>query len=426
MTVLYDHGQCGCDVCLADGDFTPEETLNIDKTVEKALKKIYTGTYKGEFPEELWAITVNKLNEAVNTEFGKEFKPLANQLKYQNSVFAAFKAANQTQTLENLLTASKSATFTDFAETVRSKVKDYNHNYLKAEWATAKMAARSAKRWARALEDADIFPNIEYLPSTAKEPRDKHKGYYGMIRPIKDPIWATMLPPLDWVCHCQWRSTDMGATKAPTGLPSPSPGLDNNPCNDGALFSQSHPYYTKAIGQAEPTVQSDLAAIEGVDPSEIIVHDFDKKSKGVIYSTEKITDNAVKENTITASYHMEKGASVKLINIDEKAGRDLKTPDTIVNGMYNEFKRSTVDNPGFENIKTDLKDTHKKGKRLNQAIDVTLRYSNADKKTVQRAVHGKENAKQIDFVANIYIVNNEKMFGPFSKKQIIDGKFDIK
>lgn len=413
---------------MADGDqpaFTPGEIANIEQLTERALRKIYTGTYQGEFPTEFWDITVSKLNEAVVSEFAGAYKPLQNQLVYQNGVFAAFKAKAQTQTLENLMAASKAATFTDFADEVQSTVKDYNINHLRAEWNTAKKAARSAKRWAKALEDSDIFPNIEYLASTAKEPRDVHRPYYGMIRPIDDPVWAGILPPSDWGCQCGWKTTDKPVTKAPATIIPPEPGLDNNPGADGALFSNSHPHF-KVKNSAEVVVNN-IANIEGCDIEDVVLLRWDQSTKGAIYHIGDLVDNAVDANTQTAIFHMKNGASVKFINVDKTAkGIDLKTPDTLVNGVYNEFKVGDVVNPGFENIKTDLKEAHKKGKRLGKIIDVTLRYQNAEKGMIQRAFKAKENVKQMKNVGNTWIVNNGKMYGPFTKQQIIDGKFDIK
>ncbi|MBN2814966.1 MAG: hypothetical protein JXQ80_12865 [Bacteroidales bacterium] len=392
---------------------------------ERALRKIYTGKYQGEFPEEFWKITVEKLNQAVKGEFKGTYKPLQNQLVYQNGVFAAFKSKAQTQTLENLMTASKAKTFTDFAAEVQGTLKDYNINHLKAEWNTAKKAARSAKRWAQAIADSDLFPNIEYLPSTAKEPRDVHRPYYGMIRPIDDPIWATILPPSDWGCQCGWRTTDKNVTQKPHTQPPPEPGLDNNPGADGAVFSPSHPHF-KGTKSAD-VVKNNIANIEGCDIKDVKLMRWDPETKGAIYHIGELTDNAIDANTKTAIYHMKKGASVKFINVDKTAkGIDLKTPDTLVNGVYNEFKVAEVVNPGFENIKTDLKEAHQKGKRLGKVIDVTLRYQNAEKATIQRAFKAKENVKQMKNVGNTWVINNGKIFGPFTKKQIIEGKFDIK
>jgi len=278
------------------------------------LRKIYTGQYNGEFPGEFWQITTDKLNDAVRVALGgsPSLKPLQNQLVYQNGVFAAFKSKAQTQTLENLMAASKAKTFTDFAAEVQGTIKDYNINHLKAEWNTAKKAARSAKNWAKAIEDSDLFPNIEYLASTAKEPRDVHRPYYGMIRPIDDPVWATILPPSDWGCQCGWKTTDKGVTQKPHTMPPPEPGLDNNPGADGALISPSHPHIVDGKKQAEAILKSNIEQIYGIDRSELTLFKFDPKTNGCVFSYDKgITkDDEFKGNLKTSEKLIKRGKLV--------------------------------------------------------------------------------------------------------------------
>lgn len=336
-----------CSIHLADA-FTPEETTFIQSAVERALKKIYTGQYQGEFPEEFWQITAGKLNEAVVSEFGSAYKPLQNQLVYQNGVFAAFKSKAQTQTLENLMAASKAKTFTDFAAEVQGTLKDYNINHLKAEWNTAKKAARSAKNWAKALEDSDLFPNIEYLASTAKDPRDVHKPYYGMILAIDDPLWGSILPPSDWGCQCGWKTTDKPTTKPPHTIIPPEPGLDNNPGADGAVFSPTHPHIVAGKKQAEAVLKQNIVEMYGIDPKDITLFKFDTKTNGCIFSLDKgITkEGEFKRNMITANFMKDRGNMVELLKRTNKEG--VTSIDALVNNFYTEFKdcssKTSIDN----------------------------------------------------------------------------------
>jgi hypothetical protein len=413
MTALYDHNHCGCDICLSDGDFTPEETLSIDNAVEKALKKIYSGNYKGEFPEEFWSITVDKLNDAVKTEFGNEFKPLANQLKYQNSVFAAFKAANQTQTLENLLTASKATTFTDFADSVRSTVKDYNYNHLKAEWKTAKMACRSAKRWAKAQEDADLFPNIEYLPSTAKDPRDVHKVYYGQVYAMDDPELSNIIPPKVWGCQCGWKTTDKPVTKFRSGRPQPDPGLDNNPGNDGALFSTSHPYIKSLKSAAKAILKSDIAAIHGIDEKDIVEFYHNPKTNGAFFSLDKLSKVEKVANKRIATIYADNGNLIELF--------DQNHIDSTVNGQWNEFKSPSNSANAFD------QNLHKANKQLKSrgiVGDVTFELpANYDKGKVLNGL--KDRANRSGFkssIENIHFVAKGEYLGKCTLDDIKNGK----
>jgi hypothetical protein len=382
--------------------FTPEQTLSINKAIERGLKKIYTGSYTGKFPEEFWEITTAFLNEAVDTEFGNQYKPLANHLKYQNSVFSAFKSANQTQTLNNLLAASKAKTFTDFAVEVQSVVDDYNINHLRVEWATAKKAMRTAKRWAKALEDADIFPNIEYLESTAKEPRDKHKVYYGMIRPIDDVIWNTILPPSDWGCQCGWRTTDKPTTGIPSDSPKADPGLDNNPGKDGAAFSQSHPYF-KGKG-AEEILKNNLSAMYGIDPKDLTEFYFDKKTKGCIFSVEKVRkEGEFAKNMKTADVLKNNGNIVELLKRSNVKG--IKSIDAMVNGFPTEFK----DCSSATSIDTQLRKANSQAKDLPKGANAVIYMTGKMEETaIREAIRSRlTRAKNIK---DVFVVQNGKLW----------------
>jgi hypothetical protein len=360
----------------------------------------------------LWEITVNKLNEVVDQEFGKEFKPLANQLKYQNSVFAAFKSKNQTQTLENLKAASKAATFTDFATEVRGTVNDYNYNYLKAEWNTAKKAARSAKRWAKAVADADLFPNIKYLASTAKEPRDKHKPYYGMVRPINDPIWDTVLPPSDWGCQCGWTTTDEELTVIPKDAPDPEPGLDNNPGADGALFSQSHPYI-KGQKNVEAILRSNISEVYGIDESEITEFYFDKKTNGCYFSLEKLAKTEAKANRRIAQVFADKGHLVELMGQD--------SIDSIIDGAWNEFKSPSNSANAFDK---EMQRANRQFKKRELTGDLTIELPTEFSKGF--VINGlKDRITRKEFmpaIKNVHFIHKGKYLGKCQLEDIAKGK----
>lgn len=316
-------------------------------------------------------------------------------------MFSAFKSANQTQTLENLKAASKAANFTEYAAEVQSVVNDYNINHLHTEWATAKKACRTAKRWQKALENADLFTNIEYLPSTAKDPRDNHKAYYGMVRPISDPAWDSILPPSDWGCQCGWRTTDKEATGKPSEAPKAVPGLDNNPGKDGAIFSQSHPHFKG--GNTEAVLKQNIVEMYGVDLSEITEFHFDKKSKGCIFSIENVrSESEFSINMKTAKILKNKGSVVELLKRSEVEG--VKSIDAIVNGIPTEFKmcgsRTSIDNA--------IRDAARKAKNLKVETDVVIHLSkDLTGDIVREAIESRmSRAKGVN---NVFVIKGDKV-----------------
>lgn len=63
-------------------------------------------------------------------------------------------------------------------------------------------SAYAAGQWRRIQETKDLLPYLQYMPSEAKEPRDAHRRYYGLVRPVDDPIWQVIFPPNGYGCLC--------------------------------------------------------------------------------------------------------------------------------------------------------------------------------------------------------------------------------
>ncbi len=414
---MYNHdNNCGCDICLTD-DFTPEETANIDILVNRAVKKIYSGDYTGAFPRELWEITVNKLNEVVDAEFGKEYKPLANKLKYQNSVFAAYKSANQTKTLEHLKAASKAKTFTDFAEEALSTTNDYNYNYLKAEWNAAKRATRSAKRWAKAVEDSDLFPNIKYLESTAKKRRDKHKEYYGLVFAMDDPVLDSILPPSDWGCQCGWTTTDEDITGTPKNAPKAEPGLDNNPGKDGVLIAPSHPYIKKNRKDGAAILRQNISEIYGINEGEIVEFYHNSKNNGCYFSIEKLYKTEREANKRIAKIFADRGNLVQL------HGQD--SIDSMIDGRWNEFKSPQA--MSVNAFDKELQRANRQLKNRDLTGDVTFELpAKYDAKSIRTAFRKRLSRKEYDVrIENIHFISKGKYLGVADINDIINGDLPI-
>lgn len=76
-----------------------------------------------------------------------------------------------------------------------------NHR-LKIIYDTNRRTAYAAGQWARIQATKDVLPYLKYMPSTAKTKRDEHKRFYGLIRPVEDPIWQKLQPPSGFGCKC--------------------------------------------------------------------------------------------------------------------------------------------------------------------------------------------------------------------------------
>lgn len=235
-----------------------------DRHINQALKNIYTKKVdvKKEIEPALFQHTWSNLNKSVDIAFGKvEFGnpdyDFVNQLKNNNAVFAAFKThREQNDLVPNLWDENgKLRSFSEFKKTNEHIVSKYEH-WLRTEYDTAVIRARNAANFQSFKRDADLYPNLEWLPSTSIEPRGEHVKFYGIVKPTNDPFWSNNYPGDLWNCKCGITNTDKEPTeKTPSTDYTKPQGLEENPATSGALFSNKNAYVKNAYEGANEAVE---------------------------------------------------------------------------------------------------------------------------------------------------------------------------
>lgn len=136
-----------------------------------------------------------------------------------------------------------------FEQWVQDVLPIANHqcrSWLRTEYDTAFIRAHQAADWRQFEREADVLPNLKWMPSTSVTPGEDHRHFWGVVRPIGDPFWQQHRPGDRWNCKCSLSSTDEPVTPIPSAVPrssEPQRGLAGNPGRDGAIFSQDHPYF---------------------------------------------------------------------------------------------------------------------------------------------------------------------------------------
>lgn len=170
-----------------------------------------------------------------------------NNLRHSAEVFSAFRVHKmQTDVASQMVDANgKLKSFAQFRKDVEPYVSHRNRAWLRTEYDTAVIRAHQATDWQQFESEKDVFPNLEWIPSTSPHPGADHQVFWGTVRPVNDSFWSEHRPGDRWNCKCELRQTEADATipPMPTDADNPQPGLENNPGRDGELFSQKHPYY---------------------------------------------------------------------------------------------------------------------------------------------------------------------------------------
>lgn len=181
-------------------------------------------------------------------------------LKNDADVFAAFRTHRMQNDIASQLLDEdgRLKEFRQFREDAESVIGTYNNHWLRTEYDTAVLRARYAADWKRFSRNADILPNLKWMPTTSADPDVFHMEYWriGLTLPKTHPFWKNHHPHDRWGCKCDLEETDDPVTGIiPEVDYKPSPGLENNPGLEPELFSHTHPYYTKAYPGAEKAVE---------------------------------------------------------------------------------------------------------------------------------------------------------------------------
>ncbi len=232
--------------------FSPE-------AIASAVLNIYKGKINvdKELEPALFAETVSIFNRALSTGFADALQngaPLppdsfTELVKSNIEVFSAFRVHRMQKDIAALMVGDdgKLKPFSQFAKDVKPYVSHQNRVWLETEYNTAVHRAQLASEWQQFVRDADVLPNLRWVPTTSPNIGEDHRVFWNVIRPVGDSFWSVHRPGDRWNCKCSLEQTDKDITPVPNGSiekgSTPSRGLDNNPGKDGKLFNEKHPYF---------------------------------------------------------------------------------------------------------------------------------------------------------------------------------------
>lgn len=246
---------------LSDGKYT----IDLTKLLQQALDEVYDNAKReAEQPtvsKPLFRITNDALQQGLNKtfddpEFGKSNPDFIKEFRKNTAVFSAFKNHQQTKEIVDLLFDEKGdlRSFSKFKKLALKVSKDYNERWLQTEYNTAVRSARNAVNYRKYLETEDLYPNLEYIETTASHPRAEHLSYVGTILPIRHKWWDDHMPPSDWNCACAVRPTDKDVTAVP-GEEEVDPIFRNNPGKTAEFVKVNKtPYYKNTEKKTRETI----------------------------------------------------------------------------------------------------------------------------------------------------------------------------
>ncbi|MBR2886813.1 MAG: hypothetical protein IKB95_01200, partial [Bacteroidales bacterium] len=164
----------------------PNHTISFDAdTIADALVNIYQKKYGNgkeieptlfEKTKEIFEGAVNKGVKQSSFSIDTAFK---HQLTHNMWVFSAFRTHKMQRDIAKYLLNEKGELkpFTKFVKDVAPYIRHTNRLWLETEYNTAVLRAHQAADWRKFVDERDVLPNLEWLPSTSTNPGEDHKPY---------------------------------------------------------------------------------------------------------------------------------------------------------------------------------------------------------------------------------------------------------
>ncbi len=362
--------------------FSPE-------ALSKGLKEIYDGLdVKNIIERFIFEETLRLFNEATAKGIADaDDRPAVTdefieQLRTNNAVFSAFRTHRMQNDVARQLIDEKGKLkpFDRWMRDIKGMTDHYVRNWLQTEYSTAVIRAHQAADWKHFEQEADVLPNLRWMPTTSPNQDPLHRQYWEkkLTLPVGHPFWDEHRPGDRWNCKCSLKQTDEPANDEMVRnlYPVPKqPGLDNNPGKDGKLFADSHPYIANAYPGAKEAVRA-VTDIQGVDfiPAESIkeAEEFaarycrqigvDRVFKGKVNYSGISVENANEINKslkkVFDSIDIEKISGLKSVSPDSREGKKafpsgadaIASYDPVSRGIY--LNRSILkDSASFENYR---------------------------------------------------------------------------
>lgn len=393
----------------------------MDKIIERSIKRLYDKKVETGHPDpELWKANADALWQAVqqgyNTpvdkmEFGSRQHAQALQMRYNTATTMAFKLHhNSLEMGRELFNPDGSIrTFSEFKKAVQPIARDYNKNWLKTEWRTAKGMAQAADNWLRLTARPG---KLKYNTQQDGNVRDAHALLQGMVKPKNWPGWKTYAPKNDWNCRCWLTSVPEDSLDVDAkSFPEIKKMFRMNPGITGEVFGKGTPYFEMLAA---------FGALAGADFGLSLVSknrlkrrlkQFNRFSKKANYEQAAVDNRTgghifiekgardqheFEKNFQTAQSMFKNGYGIVLKNRKETG---KKQADGLVDGKLTELK--TVGGHSVSNIANAFKDT------IRQADAIALEFLTWNPVFIARQLKGSFLARKA--LRRIYVIHKNKV-----------------
>ncbi len=239
----------------------------IRKVFERRLNRgdIDAETYLKE-TEHLWTGLQSGMGHHGSIAFTDTRLDTIQAMRRNIFTFAAFKRHHHIADMVNALTDENGQlrSWSKFKNEALKISKDYNENWLRAEYNTTVRGGQTAAQWHDFQKNKDLFPYLQYKTQDDSLVRRSHQLLHNITKHIDDPFWDQYYPPNGWQCRCYVLKQENGDTSNPVAFPDDKevpPMFKFNGAKEGVVFSRDHPYLSTVAVREKINILNNMRTI---------------------------------------------------------------------------------------------------------------------------------------------------------------------
>lgn len=424
ITAFYEeHHDCGHEHPVSTTEIEALDFSRWDAIIDRIAKDLHSGKIKpSDLDQEAINQTYNELSDAGQKGYGKEWNSfpadgkgsVVNELKQNLYQFSGAKSYAMLEHLNHLLydQNGKLRPFNEYEVYARKLNRQYNRNWLQAEWQTARTAAQMAEKWQRIQETKDLFPNLEYRTVGDDRVRDEHKEMNGIIRPIDDAFWNEWFPPSSWRCRCDAVPTAAKATDLPEKLPEPT--FKGNVGKDGEIFTKKHNFFKLLAKNENAERNQELFKLNA--PSEVVYKGKNGKKvyRNIFYDKDDYPVNLNSAKKIVDKLKIDVYIRA---DIDTNIALGFKNAEYFINGYLSDLK-SQFKNDNYNAIKNAFKAAREQNLE-SIVFDFTSSFKKLNLTEVNRQILSQINEKRGKQFKELIFIYKDKAI-QISRKKIVN------
>lgn len=276
-----------CLKCIPTNNLRDKYLGDLPPIFKDAILQLYDGKITPEqlhggllqlIAQELWqGVSIGFDTDLSKHDEQSQHYRMVKALRTNVYVFSGFKTYQQLKEASLLMVDADGniKPFTQFLKDVQGINKNYNVNYLRAEYDNALVSAQMAAKWEDFEALANDFPLLKFVATIDDRTTAICESLNGLTKPFDWPGWNKYMLPLHWGERSniiQIADGDISDVNE-TDLPEPPKMFANNVGKTGIIFPETHPYFDVKKGTADVIKSNSLNELKSQEYYDILNND---------------------------------------------------------------------------------------------------------------------------------------------------------